>query len=71
MVLSAHPLCADPFGEHAGAGVVVLATDVHHVVPLSSGAEWSVLNRMDNLQPLCHSCHSRVTMAAMIEGGGG
>ena len=73
MVLSAHPLCADPFNVHAADGVVVLATDVHHVVPLSSGAASQVLNRMDNLQPLCHSCHSRVTAAEtkMVTAGGG
>lgn len=73
MVLSAHPLCADPFNVHAADGEVVLATDVHHVVPLSSGAASQVLNRMDNLQPLCHSCHSRVTAAEtkMVTAGGG
>ena len=59
MVLSAHPLCADPFGEHARDGVVVVATDVHHVDAVRDGN--AVLTTMDRLMTLCHSCHSRVT----------
>lgn len=68
MVLARRPLCADPFGEHHANGITVLATDVHHVIPLSSGMPLRILNDESNLQPLCHSCHSRITAA---ETGGG
>ena len=50
-----NPLCADPFGLHDGKPVP--ATDVDHIVPKSRGGtdDWT------NLQPLCHSCHSKKT----------
>ncbi|MCB0049023.1 MAG: HNH endonuclease [Caldilinea sp.] len=34
-----------------------LATDVHHKIPKRDGGEDTVAN----LEPLCHSCHSRIT----------
>ena len=42
------------------------ATDVHHIKPLSQGGthDW------DNLMPLCHSCHSKVTGGDKGKGGG-
>ena len=46
--LAANRWCAK-CGEHA--------TDVHHIQPLSAGGT----NEWDNLMPLCHRCHSRVT----------
>ena len=55
MILSRSPFCADPFGLHGGAWV--LATDVHHIIPKRDGGS----DKEDNLQSLCHSCHSRVT----------
>lgn len=61
IVLSRRPLCSDPFHIHKSSGEVVMATDVHHVVPLSSAASTRELNREENLMPLCHSCHSRIT----------
>lgn len=61
MVLARSPLCADPFDEHKTDGTVVLAEDVHHIIPLSSGESSSILNRESNLMPLCHRCHSRIT----------
>lgn len=61
LVLSRHPLCSDPFHIHELSSEVVVATDVHHIVPLSSAALTRELNREENLMPLCHSCHSRIT----------
>jgi 5-methylcytosine-specific restriction protein A len=48
MVLRAQPACAV-----CGAP----ATDVDHVVPRRLGGR----DALDNLQPLCHACHSRKT----------
>ena len=55
MHLRAHPLCAE-------CGRV--ATDVDHIVPLARGGTGAD----DNLQSLCHGCHSRKTNR---EDGGG
>lgn len=65
MVLAAQPLCADPFGIHAAAGEVVAATDVDHIIPRQQGGR----DVFDNLQGLCHSCHSKKT--ATQDGGFG
>lgn len=53
MVLAAQPLCAD-CQTH---GRTTLATDVHHIVAKKDGGT----DAWDNLQALCHSCHSRRT----------
>ena len=64
--LRAHPICADPFGVHQQAGqLAVAAEDVDHITPLQAGGS----NRAENLQALCHSCHSRKT--ATENGGWG
>lgn len=57
LFLRRHPLCADPFNEHAGRPVV--ATDVDHIKSRANGGT----DAWDNLQALCHSCHSRKTAA--------
>ena len=49
MVLRERPIC-----ERCN---VEPATDVHHVIPLDQ----SGTNLFDNLQALCHGCHSRIT----------
>lgn len=47
--LFSNPLCSK-------CGVV--ATDVHHRIDLQQGGDpW----RFDNLEALCHRCHSRIT----------
>ena len=52
--LKRHPLCENPFGydDH-----VTPATDVDHIIPRRNGGPDS----FDNLQSLCHACHSRKT----------
>lgn len=62
LVLAAEPLCVDPFGVHEGRPTI--ATDVDHIVARSRGGS----DDRDNLQSLCHACHSRKTNA---EDGGG
>jgi 5-methylcytosine-specific restriction protein A len=57
MFLSAHPLCADPYGHHAARNEIVVATEVDHVVPKKQGGS----DAWENLQSLCKSCHSRKT----------
>ena len=64
MFLSANPLCADPFNIHADHPV--LATDVDHILPRSRGGR----DNWDNLQALCHSCHSRKTASETQRGRG-
>lgn len=61
-VLAAHPLCA----ECERQGRITLATDVDHIIPYDGTG-----NPYDpaNLQPLCHSCHSRKTV--ICDGGMG
>jgi 5-methylcytosine-specific restriction enzyme A len=63
-VLRSHPLCADPFGEHARRSEVIAATDIDHIVAKRRGGR----DEDNNLQALCHSCHSRKTNAQ--DGGG-
>ena len=54
--LRKEPLCRDPFHTHPGQ--VIPATDVDHIVPRSAGGS----DRDDNLQSLCHACHSSKTV---------
>jgi 5-methylcytosine-specific restriction endonuclease McrA len=58
-VLSRNPLCADPFGLHSEHGHVVIASQVHHIVPLADDATLALDET--NLAALCHACHARVT----------
>lgn len=75
MVLAETPLCADPFGDHAAAGRVEVATEVHHIVRLRvirerDGGSARAANSRENLMPLCKSCHSRVTNREMRRSDG-
>lgn len=54
--LSKHPLCCDPDRRHVGR--VEVATDVDHILPRARGGS----NRWENLQALCHACHSAKTV---------
>lgn len=58
--IQAHPWCEDPFCVHGDQ--LVPATDVDHIVPLKEGGT----NDFENLQSLCHECHSRKT--ALFDG---
>jgi 5-methylcytosine-specific restriction protein A len=50
--LRRHPTCTDPFRVHE---TLVLATDVDHILPRRQGGT----DEEENLQSLCHTCHSR------------
>lgn len=58
MHLRAHPLCVDCASRH----LTVAATDVDHILPLAQGGTHAA----ENLQSLCHSCHSRKTAAQSL-----
>jgi len=53
--LEKHPYCVDPYQVHGASQV--LATDVDHVTPRKEGGT----DDENNLQSLCHACHSRKT----------
>lgn len=57
MFLARHPICSDRYGVHSREGRVEPATDVHHKKAKRNGGRDS----FDNLEAMCHSCHSRVT----------
>jgi len=54
LYLKRHPICENPFEitDH-----IVPATDVDHIIPKRRGGP----DRWENLQALCHSCHSSKT----------
>lgn len=57
-------LLREPFcRECARRGIRTLATDVDHIE--DHKGDWVVFTDRNNLQSLCHSCHSRKTMAEM------
>lgn len=58
--LAREPFCC----ECAKHGLRVLATDADHVLPHYGNLELFLHGK---LQSLCHSCHSRKTMAEMQE----
>jgi 5-methylcytosine-specific restriction endonuclease McrA len=41
--------------DHKRRGIIVAATDVHHIIPLSRGGTTT----MSNLISLCENCHER------------
>jgi 5-methylcytosine-specific restriction endonuclease McrA len=56
----AHPLCRDPYGQHARDGRAVVGTQVHHVRPLVLNPELAFDD--DNLANLCGDCHARIEL---------
>lgn len=61
-------LLREPFcRECARFGLRVPATDVDHIIP--HRGDWSLFTDPDNLQSLCHSCHSRKTALEVLAGG--
>lgn len=61
-------LLREPFcRECARFGLRVPATDVDHIIP--HRGDWSLFTDPDNLQSLCHSCHSRKTALEVLTGG--
>jgi 5-methylcytosine-specific restriction protein A len=62
--LEAHPLCSDC----AGVGLVEAATDVDHITP--HRGDRALFFDRNNLQSLCHSCHSRKTAREVLATGG-
>jgi len=57
IILARDPVCVDPYGVHKRRKEAVLTTDIDHIVPKADGGR----DTADNLQGLCHSCHSRKT----------
>lgn len=65
--LRAQVLADEPLCRHCVAtGYVTPATDVDHIV--NGQGDYTDDNSRDNLQALCHECHSRKTRAE-IDGG--
>jgi len=56
--LNANPLCEDIFGDHKRDGVIVSATDVHHVVSLATAPHLGLDE--DNAAGLCVRCHAQI-----------
>lgn len=57
-------LLREPFCRAcAQRGIRTAATDVDHVV--DHKGDWAKFTDRENLQSLCHSCHSRKTMAEL------
>jgi len=63
--LNRNTLCADPFGTHADAGTIVPAEHVDHIKPRRDRPDLAF--NPENLQALCHSCHSRKTRQETAE----
>lgn len=59
MQLAEFPLCA----ECERQGKVVLATDVHHIIPRAEGGP----DAFENFMSLCHTCHSRITLGGRVD----
>ena len=60
--IALHPLCEECLKE----GRSVLATEVHHKLPLADGGT----NDENNLQALCKACHSRIHIKDKRRPGG-
>lgn len=57
--LREHPLCV----ECEKHGRVEVATEVHHINPLTKGGS----NNPENLMALCKSCHSKITAEEKVK----
>jgi len=62
--LRSEQLLEEPFcRECSKTGIRRRATDVDHIV--DHKGDWAIFTDRNNLQSLCHSCHSRKTAAEM------
>ncbi len=70
---ASNPTCEDPFAMHESSGRVVLADQVHHIVPIARDPSRAF--DMDNLMCVCRACHERLERGEqpkrVQEGGGG
>lgn len=59
LVLNRDPICkcVDDSCQCGGGGCMKASTDADHIIPKRDGG----LDRMPNLQGLCHDCHSSKT----------
>jgi 5-methylcytosine-specific restriction endonuclease McrA len=67
------PLCRDPFGTHAKAGLPAYNEQSHHITSLAAiyalgPAHYELAYDLANLAGLCTACHARVER---MERGGG
>lgn len=68
IIIARDPVCTctgRPGCPHGGARCILPTTDVDHIIPREQGGEDSE----ENLQGMCHGCHSRKT--AQEDGGWG
>ena len=58
-ILLNDPICYDPFKHHEEDGRVVVAQEVHHILPVMQRPDLIFVE--DNLAGLCKVCHDKIS----------